>query len=238
LIAFIAVLVFSFLPSTQRSASVTKSTVVREALPRGSVVETEYFTDELGWIDNRTELLNGMRSFYQKTGVQPHLYITDTIGGSHHPTTAQVEAFAKEMYDALFDDEAHLLLIFFEFEGDPYHIWYLAGRQAKTVLDVEAMDILMDYIERYYYDDKLTDAQFFGKAFDLAGKQIMTVTRSPWILVWTVAGVIALLSLALVWWTRAKEQKNLEAEQTRKILETPLEAFGTSTELEGKYKDT
>ncbi len=48
------------------SSGVTASTIQREALPAGSVVETRYYTDELGWIRNETELTAGMRNFYQR----------------------------------------------------------------------------------------------------------------------------------------------------------------------------
>ena len=203
----------------------TASTINREPLPAGSVIETDYYTDELGWIGNSTTLTAGMKNFYKETGVQPYLYLTDTIDGSHSPTDAQVEQFAYDTYDNLFSDEAHLLLIFFEYD-DTYRTWYMAGTQAKTVLDNEAMDILLDCIDRYYYDQSLTDEQMFSKAFDEAGQRIMTVTRSPWIPVLIVVGILAILAVGFLWWRSHKKQKNLEAEQTQQILNTPLETFG------------
>lgn len=215
---------------------VTRSSVARQPLPAGSVVETAYYTDELGWIDNPTKLTSGMRNFYQKTGVQPHLLITDTIAGTHTPAEAQVEQYAMDTYDALFQDEAHLLLIFFEYEGN-YHTWYMAGSQAKAVLDQEAMDILLDYVDRYYYSD-MADDEMFSKAFNDAGDRIMTVTRSPWIAVLLIAGIIIIAVILFIWWGRAKKQRNLEAEQMKDILDTPLETFGTdeAAELAKKYE--
>ena len=222
-------------------SDVTRSTVKREPLPRGSVVETEYYTDELDWIENRTELTTGMRNFYDRTGVQPHLYITDIIDGSLSPDETQVEAFAYDKYNALFKDEAHLLLIFFDHrnEYDSYNTWYLCGSQAKAVLDNEAMDILLDYIDRYYYDQNLSIEEFFSKAFDDASKRMMEVTTSPWVKVWIVIGLAALMGILFLWWRRAKQQKNLEAEQTKTILETPLESFGDSdiNRRAEKYRD-
>ena len=40
------------------------------------------------------------------------------------------------------------------------------------------------------------------------------------------------------WWKKAKQQKNLEAEQTKKILETDLNTFEDNElkDLENKYK--
>jgi uncharacterized membrane protein len=203
---------------------VTASTIERQPLPAGSVNETAYYTDELGWIQSRSTLQAGLANFYRQTGVQPYLYITDTIGGSHSPTEAQVEQFATETYDSLFTDEAHLLVIFFEYQERP-RMWHLAGSQAETVLDQEAMDILYDCVERYYYGD-LTEDEFFSTAFNEAGERIMRVETSPWIPVFVVIGAAVIVLVGFVWWNGHKKQKNIEAEREKEILETPLETFG------------
>lgn len=235
------VLIIMLIPTCLGSGgdiNITKSTIERQPLPRGSVTETGYYTDTLGWIGNKTKLTTGMKNFYQKTGVQPYLYITDNINGSYNPTDEAAEDFAYSLYENLFRDEAHLLLIFMESYPNDYSTWYLAGRAAKTVIDTEAADILLDYIDRYYSYD-LTDEEFFSKAFNDAGKRIMTVYKSPWpIVVWTILAIIILL-IALYWWRKAKEQKNREAEATERILNTPLDTFGDqeAEELAKKYQD-
>ncbi|MBP7110389.1 MAG: hypothetical protein KBB09_02305 [Firmicutes bacterium] len=216
---------------------VTKSTWAREPLPPGSVRETRYYTDEVGWIANETELLEGMRYFYKKTGVQPYLYITDNIDGDRSPTEAVMDMFANALYDILFDDEAHLLLVFFEY-NDSYMSWYVAGSQAKTVVDQEGADILLDYIDRNYYSD-LSDEEFFSKSFADAADRMMTVTRSPWIPVFIVLGIGVALIVGFIWWRNAKAQKNLEAKQTEEILKTPIEQFGDkeAEDLAKKYQE-
>lgn len=238
----VAVLGFSNLSyrsgSSESSAPITKSTIAREPLPAGSVNETGYYTDELDWIQSKTTLLAGLKHFYQETGVQPYVYITDTVNGSHSPTSEELDTFANSLYDQLFTDEAHILLVFFEYNGG-YKDWYVCGTQAKTVIDSEAADILLDYIDRYYYYSNLTEDEFFSKAFSDAADRIMEVTRSPWITVWIVLGAVALLAIAFAWWKHAKKQKNLEAKQTEDMLNTPLEQFGDAEaeELAKKYKD-
>lgn len=224
LILLVALVVLSQLPS----GGVTKSTVRREALPGGSAVETEYFTDQLDWIGNRSELQTGMRNFYQKTGVQPYLFIT----GDRYYTADDV---LENLYDELFRDEAHLLLVFCEYQPEAYEMRYLAGRQAKSVLDNEAMDILMDYIDRYYYSS-MTEEAFFSKAFSDAGGRIMEVTASPWIPVWIVLGVVVILIVLFQWWKAKKRQRNIEDENTKEILNTPLETFNDTSGREDKYK--
>lgn len=220
------------------SGGVTASTVRREALPKGSVNETGYYTDQLGWVRNQTVLTAGMKNFYEKTGVQPYLYLTDAINGSHDPTDEEVQQFAYAAYDRLFTDEAHFLLIFFEYQGR-YHTWYLSGTQAKTVMDTEATDILLDYVDRYYGYGNLTEDEMFSRAFNDAGDRIMTVNRSPWIPLWIILSVLALVFLAYLWWNRSRQQKNTESERVEKILNTPLETFGSSEadDLAKKYED-
>lgn len=218
--------------------SLTPSTIVREPLPKGDVNETDYYRDELDWIGNPTKLISGLRHFYQKTGVQPFLYITDNVNGSHFPSMEELDVFANSLYDELFTDEAHLLLVFFEYEN-MYMTRYIAGTQAKSVIDMEAGDILLDYIDRYYYDDNLTDEEFFAKSFQDAADRMMKVTRSPWIPVLIVITVLAVLFLLFIWWKNSKKQKNLEALQTEKILNTPLEKFKDkeTDDLAKKYDD-
>jgi hypothetical protein len=123
------------------------------------------FTDHLGWIGNQTRLLSGLRTFHNMTGVRPHVYITGEINGSRNlPTMIQLTAFAEEKYLELFNDEAHLLFVFFENHQHEYAMYALPGNMARTVMDDEARDILMDYIQRHYYSN-MTEEEMFSRAF-------------------------------------------------------------------------
>ena len=200
-------------------------------------METPFYTDNLDWIRSSTVLIDGMHNFYTRTGVRPHLYITDTVAGTRTPTRSEMESYAELLYDELFRDEAHLLLLFHEYPRGDFRTWIVTGVQARTVMDGEAIDILLDYIDRYYFYD-LSEEQFFARAFNDASVRIMSVTTSPWIPI--AGGLIALAvaALAFMWWSKAKAQKNLEMEQAREILSTPLQEFGSpDTGLEDKYKD-
>lgn len=222
------------------SSSITKSTVEREALPKGSVVETDYLTDNLGWIGSRSKLEDGMKYFYKETGVQPYLYLTDDVNGSKTPSLQQLEEYTNSLYDELFEDEAHLLLVFFEYNSNSqYRDYVIVGTQAKSVIDNEAVDILLDYVDRYYYDSSLSEEEMFSKAFSNAADRIMKVTKSPWIAVFVVIGIIVILVLVIFWWSKIKKQKNLEAQQTEDILNTPTEKFGDqeAEDRAKKYED-
>lgn len=242
--ALVGLVIFFFivsflLNSLGNSSSVIPSTVKREPLPEGSVVETGYFTDELGWISDSSALTAGMEQFYRETGVQPYLYLFDNIDGNYNPSDAQVEAFAHSVYDRLFEDEAHLLVLFWEY-GNQHETWYLPGTQASAVIDTEAGDILIDNIERYYYDRSLNEETFFSKAFSDTAQRIMKVTTSPLTVIGISIAVVAVLVILFTWWKRAKEEKRREQERMKEILETPLESFGDleTEEIAKKYESS
>lgn len=221
------------------TGDITSSTVEREPLPAGAVNETDYYTDNLGWIGNHTQMVDGLRHFYNETGVQPHVYITGEIEGSTDPSMDELEAYANSLYDELFTDEAHLLLVFFEPRPNEYMTYYVVGSQARSVIDTEAGDILLDYLDRNYYDGALTDEQYFSQSFSSAADRIMEVTTSPWIPVLTIFGIAAVLYLLFKWWQSKQKAKEKEAEQTEEMLNRPIETFGSSEaeELSKKYKD-
>lgn len=224
------------------SGSITKSTVDREPLPAGSVQETDYYTDTLFWFGNDTALINGMKHFYQETGVQPYLYITDTVDGSRNPSSSQMEAFAGSLYDELFQDEAHLLLVFQDADGH-YTDWVITGSQAKQVVDDEAVNILLDYVDRYYYDSSLDESELFGKSFSMAADRMMDKTMNPLVIVAGAAVVIAIVVAGVYVFKKKQEQKKREDEQMERILNMDINAAdaGTSTEvedLEKKYNKT
>ena len=226
------------------SRQVTRSTVRRNALPRGEADSTvPMYVDHLGLIRNSTVLNRGLANFQDRTGVRPILYIVGpaAFGGATQPTDSQLDAFAQARYDAMTSNEAHLLFLFF-YNGSPggYALWNVAGRQAQTVMDGEAWDILMDYVEMYYARN-LQWHDRFARAFDEGSQRIMTVTRSGWIPVLVVAGVLLILLLLFTWWKRKRDQKNLEFEQTERILSQPLETIGgaddAATQLAQQYED-
>ena len=218
------------------SGSIGASTVEREALPASASRETGYYSDEEGWFSRPSNLESGLKYFYKKTGVQPYVYV---VGSSHGTTISALEDFANEQYDLLFQDEAHFLMVFYD-NGQGGYTWgYAVGDRAKTVMDNEAVEILADYVDRYYYDGDITDEEFFSLTFEKTADRIMTVTKPAAAYVAPVLGVIAVILIAFFWWRRAVKAREKKAEQTAQILNTPLEEMGDPDlqDLEDKYKD-
>lgn len=221
------------------ATNITASTEEREPLPSGAVTETDYYTDEPNWIGNHTQMVDGLRYFYNETGVQPHVYITDNINGSTNPSMDEIEAYANDLYDTLFEDEAHLLLVFFEPSPNDYMTYYVTGSQARSVIDAEAGDILLDYLDRNYANRSFTDEEYFSESFREAADRIMEVTTSPWIPVLIIFGVLAGLFLLFKWWSKKQANKEREAKRTEEMLSRPIETFGSSEadELAKKYDE-
>lgn len=221
-------------------SSITPSTIERTKLASGSVNETEYYTDELDWISSSSKLEAGMKYFYKETGVQPYLYITDSIDGEKTANQSNMDAYVNKLYDKLFTDEAHVLILFHEYNSSgKYSTWYVAGKQAKTVVDKEGADILLDYIDKYYYSD-YTEDELFSKAFREAADRMMTVTKSPWPSVITVVVVLIILVVAFCWWRAIQKRKKEEADETERILSMDIGDLSDSDpdlqDLENRYK--
>jgi len=209
--------------SAVETVQVNSSTVEREPIEEGLVNETPYYEDNLNWIDDQTEMEDGLRYFYNETNVQPFVYITDNIDGDPNPSPDEIDAFANNLYDDLFTDEAHLLLVHFEnydfYEYDySYHL--VTGSQAKIVMDTEAENILFDYLD-YHYPRDISEEAFFSEAFTDTADRIMSVTRSPWIPVLIVIGVAVILYLLYSWWRSALSKPDGEKQKGSTTDEQP-----------------
>ena len=228
------------------AGSITKSTVKRQKLDKKYTTSTAFYVDELNWIKDANYLNNALKEFYDKTGVHPLLYITDTVNGTKSPTEADMTSYSAQLYSKLCPDEGHMLLLFHCLdESEDYSMWYTCGAQAKTVMDNEACNILMDYIDSYFYTEK-TESEMFGDAYKMAAHRIMTKTTSPVVYVVIFAGIIGILLVLFMWWKKRKEQKALEDQRTQEILNTDLKTYAEQEsetsdakldELEKKYSD-
>ena len=184
-------------------------------------------------------MIRGLRSFYQDTGVQPYVIITDQVNGKGADLSdGEAELYLEETYDNLFQDEGHLIFLFMEYETGQYKEYLYIGNQASSVIDEEAQEIIYDYAD-YYYTSDLDDNEYFSTVFEEAGQRIMRkTTTSKDILLGVViaVSVIAVISVCGYVLVKKKQADAKEAEEKRKILETPIENM-EDIELKEKYSD-
>ncbi len=218
------------------TADVPSSTVEREALPADSAHITGWFTDaDGGWIRDSSKLERGLKEFHDKTGVAPYVYILP------NGTTTSVSALSSEaerLYEELFDDEAHFLLVFCDDGAGSFNAGYAMGTQVGAIMDDEAINILSSYLDRWYSDYSISEEEIFSNAFADTGERIMSVTVSPVVPIAIVGGVVVVAALVFVGVKRYRQSKEREAEKLKEALETPLETFGDQDldDLEEKYR--
>lgn len=233
--------------SCASSGSITKNTEKREKMSTANTTYSNtWYVDELGWFGRGNTLVNGLESFYQKTGVQPFIYLYAYDNTNTWNDAGLAEEKANELYNKIFGaDEGHLLFVYFACPNDYSDVmdgnfYYICGKQTEVVMDENAKDILEDIYWNNYYDTSLTVEELFGNTFKQTGKRIMSGPVRMRIVVLIIVGVvgaIVIVSIAFKWWKARKAQKNKESEDLEKILSTPLETFGKSDvdDLKEKY---
>ena len=99
------------------------------------------------------------------------------------------------------------------------------------------MDILLDYIDRYYHYDISDESSLAGPCrrgkADNDGPPVSLDSGAD------CPGNCGHHLIGFFWWRKAKEQKNREAAETERILNTPLDTFGEDSveDLAKKYQD-
>ncbi len=235
IVILLTLLGFVFNASSCSSVSVDASTVEREALPASAVEETNYYTDEGGWITSSSTLESGMRYFYEKTGVQPYLYI---LPNGTTTSTDELAEQAEELYSELFSDEGHFIIVFCDDNNESYNVGYWIGSTAESVLDNEAITIFAQYLARNYEDDSISDEEVFSNTYVDTADRIMNVTTSPLVIVGICVAVVAVV-VGVVFIVRYRTKAKAEEQRRhQEILNTPLEKFGDKTleDLERKYE--
>jgi hypothetical protein len=237
-----AVLCFIFaiaMMFSKPKSNVTVSTVNREPLLSSACVESpNWFEDNVDWIANKSILTSGLKKFYQKTGVQPYLIITDQVNGKGYDLTdSEAELYLENKYNALFNDEGHLIFLFMEYESGEYKEYIYAGNQASSVIDNEAQEMIYDMVD-YYYTSDLEEDAYFATSFDKVADRIMRKTTTNKDITKKLIGVvgfiggIAIVGIIII---NKKKYEAQKASEDRKILETPINNL-TDESLKDKYK--
>ena len=217
------------------------SSTVREKLPASAVSKTDWYTDADGdWIHSAGALTSGLEHFFDKTGVQPYVYI---LPNGESTSVEELTARAEALYDELFSDEGHLLLVFCDDGHGSFNCGYVVGTEASAIMDSEALDILADELnDAYNYAE--SDEEVFSDAFRNTADRIMSAAdeRAREETFGTVGIVVAVVAVVgVVAYVVVRQRKAKEAAEQKKmedILNTPLEKFGEKDveDLADKYE--
>lgn len=223
-IFFLFVFLFVFVSSFSNDKQV--STRNREKIENPVAYTNDCVKDEIGYVEDVSALSRNLQNFYNKTGIQPYIYLK--AYDASLSTDAEKEEYAKDWYAKNIDNEDTFLYVYFE-GADPDEVGYMAyvnGKEVTSVMDAEAVSIFWNYIDRYWTDGSLTMVQVFTKTFDSTAKTIMTKSTTgkdlakKGILFGTVlVGAVAVIVILRMHYKRQKEK----AQETVEILNTPLD---------------
>lgn len=211
--------------------NIQQSTIERSKLDSSLYTRVDtWYQDDINWIHDEKTLLKGLKTFYDKTGVQPYLWITDNINGKAKPNTSDFETALKSKYSELFKDEGHVIVCFMESSPSVYATYYWAGSAAKRVIDDEAGEILLDVIDSKYTSD-LSDEEMFSKSFSDAATRMMKVGRTTKQYIILAVAVVAGLGIIVgfIFLLKAKRKSDAEeAEERERILNTDIDEMSDS----------
>lgn len=229
-----AVVIFSFFMIASDDSDVT-STINREKIENPIPYDNNCIKDELGYVENTSKLSKSLKNFYNKTGIQPYIYLKsydETL-----TSDSQKDNYAQNWYEQNIDNEDTFLFVYYE-DQDPNEIGYMAyvnGKQVTSVMDSEAVNIFWNYIDRYWTDDSLSTVEVFTKTFNSTANTIMeksTTSNDIIKIICIIVGIIIVIS-GIIYILRMKFKRDKEkAKETVEILKTPLDK---SDELRDKY---
>lgn len=229
-----AVVIFSFFMIASDDSDVT-STINREKIENPIPYDNNCIKDELGYVENTSKLSKNIKNFYNKTGIQPYIYLKsydETL-----TSDSQKDNYAQNWYEQNIDNEDTFLFVYYE-DQDPNEIGYMAyvnGKQVTSVMDSEAVNIFWNYIDRYWTDNSLSTVEVFTKTFNSTANTIMeksTTSNDIIKIICIIVGIIIVIG-GIIYILRMKFKRDKEkAKETVEILKTPLDK---SDELRDKY---
>lgn len=229
-----AVVIFSFFMIASDDSDVT-STINREKIENPIPYDNNCIKDELGYVENTSKLSKNLKNFYNKTGIQPYIYLKsydETL-----TSDSQKDNYAQNWYEQNIDNEDTFLFVYYE-DQDPNEIGYMAyvnGKQVTSVMDSEAVNIFWNYIDRYWTDYSLSTVEVFTKTFNSTANTIMeksTTSNDIIKIICIIVGIIIVIG-GIIYILRMKFKRDKEkAKETVEILKTPLDK---SDELRDKY---
>ncbi len=199
----------------------------REKFNNPIAYNADCIVDELGFFVDPEETGERLKTFYDLTGVQPYIVISETVPGVY--TDAQLEQYAKNYYKNNIDNQNTFLYMYmgdsnFSEDDAPGDMVVYRGNNIKSVMDDAAVNIFWDYMDQEWRSDLETD-DLFVKVYDQTAKRIMTkstTTKDIWLWVVIIAGVVILCLLGLYYVKLKHKREKEKAAETKAILETPL----------------
>lgn len=246
----IVMLTMFFLPFVAMNrvdADIPASTVQRKRLETGNAFMNSCVVDEISYIDNIKQVETDLMYFWEKTGVQPFVYLKDY--DSNLQTDQQKEEWAEQYYEQNFDRDDVFLYVYFE-ERDtnsstPGLMVVRYGAQASSVMDSQAEEIFWGYMDRYWLDSSYSTDEVFELTYQKTADSIMRVSTTKLdVLKYVAIGAVVLIVVisVVVVMNKKRRHERERAEETERILNADIKNENLQDEVAedilGKYEGT
>ncbi len=214
------------------SESIPASSYNREPINTGVAYDNDCIIDELGWFDNISRASRDLQGFYNKTGIQPFVYLK-----SYDPaltTDDEKIAYSEDWYENNINNESTFLFIYFaeqDQDGEVGYMTYVNGKQVTSVMDAEAVDIFWAYVDNNWYTDKSTD-QMFKDIFDSTAERIMTksATKNDVAVRFVGIAFVVIVFIGIMVYVKTKRKHERERnEETARILNADIHSSGSGS---------
>ena len=128
ILVIVLILIFLFSAMSGCSSSSDEagnSSYNREKITASQPFDADCIVDEAGFFETPSKTGQRLKTFYDKTGVQPYVVIEDYDPSLK--TDAQKEAYAQQYYDEYIGNEDTFLYMYFA-DADPDSVGYKIGR--------------------------------------------------------------------------------------------------------------
>ena len=219
-------LLFNMMNNPTSNTNVPANTTNRDALELSIANQNApVLIDHLGFVPNQAGLNNAVRSFHNATGIWVTLYITDNINGVYHPVTQvapYVGDYTLNIFDTYLQSGANMLLFIYDDEVlSDWDVFTRVGNQATLVMDTEAEQILIAYLETHWFNESLTMSQVFERTLNDTASRIMSVDRPLWFYLALAAIPLGIVIIAfLAYNARNKRRREQEAHDERILAES------------------
>lgn len=212
LVFIILLCIFGFLvqnSSTRQDPEITVSRTERTAVT-GTVTSRDWYLDELGYIRHDTDLTDGLKYFYSKTGIQPYVMLLDydpSLWPDGQWSENAAEEYLAKVYSDTFSDNGHLIFAYFACENDTEDMdgtfCFYYGSAAFSIMDNEAETIFWSYFDRNYNNLDLSIAEFLGQTFRETADNIMhtgsgTPSLMQVIVIFSIVCIIVIIAAVIV----------------------------------------
>lgn len=223
-ILFIIMLICSIISVAAFFISSNRNT--REKLDVLSSYNTNCVIDNEGWFDSVSSVEKNLKSFYDKTGVQPYIVINSY--DSDITSDEEKIDYSNEWYSENIDNEASFVYMYFA-ESDPDtvgYMTYVTGKQASSVMDSEVIDKFWSTLDKEWYSDKSSDDLFISTFNKTASYAMKGYSPIPMVVCLVLTGIC----LAMVIKNTSNQRELEKAQETKDILDADLD------DLADKYK--